>query len=859
MAVLYSYPIKSTPANRNDLVIISDSRDNNKTKQIAVANLPGSASFSGIGGSGEVNYIPKFSTSTDLVNSIIYEQSSNIGIGTTSPSFKLDVVGNARASYFALRSNESLPAESAFIYRPATGVIGFGTASTERMRITSGGLVGIGTVTPGEKLEVAGKIKVTGTADFITTTRNSAGQANYIKFYNTATSANEAYIGFTSNNKDLKFQNLDTTGTISLRTGSAVALRVTEAGNVGIGTTSPGEKLQVAGNIKTTAGFISTVSSGYATLELGGSTGAYIDLKSPSTDDYDLRILSTGSGGSFWTGGFGHVMTLSSTGNVGIGVTSPAARLDIVSNGQTSIRVTNDQYNNYLIQKRRSDNSQVFGITETSSNGSMSLVTAGTQRLTVTNQGRVGIGTVNPLSIFQISDGNPDVYITSADTGQSDIFFGGSTTPTKGNIKYSDNADAMIFKVNTNTEALRIVSAGDVGIGTTAPSDGDLTIGTPKLHVATGGTSGTFNLAARFQSTTSDADNTGTSILINSLNDRGLLIKAGRKDGDREVAYFDVVTSIGNTTNMLTMGKFDSTYKVGIGTTNPTADGLEIASMVGVSGGNTQLFITGSTNGRSVLGLGDGSNRFVQHILTDHTQNMMSFHTGASAVTNNERMRITSTGNVGIGTTSPSNKLTVGTLGSETSIACASTGFDSLRLGTLTFPSAAGWYRVASYSVAGARGGARIDLCITGGAFAPVTYSIDYFKSYTQTGTDHTLKLEQYGDPVFITKARIAFDGTTTYIEVYKVATTSQGTMPAQVHFNRLIGESGGSLPMFGTATSGTGSTSLKEVEFIVKGTSVEALQVQGGNLNLKNLPTSTSGLAAGDIYNDGGTLKIVS
>ena len=105
----------------------------------------------------------------------------------------------------------------------------------------------------------------------------------------------------------------------------------------------------------------------------------------------------------------------------------------------------------------------------------MSLVTGGTQRLTVTNLGRIGIGTVNPLSIFQISDGNPDVYITSADTGQSDIFFGGTTTPAKGNIKYSDNADTMIFKVNSNTEALRIVSAGDVGIGTTAP-DSILTV-----------------------------------------------------------------------------------------------------------------------------------------------------------------------------------------------------------------------------------------------------------------------------------------------------------------------------------------------------------------------------------------------
>lgn len=69
----------------------------------------------------------------------------NVGVGTESPSFKLDVAGNARASYFALRSNETAPSESAFIYRPSTGVLGFGTNTTERMRIDSTGNVGIGT------------------------------------------------------------------------------------------------------------------------------------------------------------------------------------------------------------------------------------------------------------------------------------------------------------------------------------------------------------------------------------------------------------------------------------------------------------------------------------------------------------------------------------------------------------------------------------------------------------------------------------------------------------------------------------------------------------------------------------------
>ena len=69
----------------------------------------------------------------------------NVGIGTNNPSFKLDVAGNARASYFALRSNETAPSESAFIYRPSTGVLGFGTSTAERMRIDSSGNLLVGT------------------------------------------------------------------------------------------------------------------------------------------------------------------------------------------------------------------------------------------------------------------------------------------------------------------------------------------------------------------------------------------------------------------------------------------------------------------------------------------------------------------------------------------------------------------------------------------------------------------------------------------------------------------------------------------------------------------------------------------
>jgi uncharacterized protein YaiE (UPF0345 family) len=100
--------------------------------------------LSGLTGAG--TYLP-LTFYTGGSERVRVDTSGNVGIGTSSPGEKFVVLGNASVDIYKLRANTSVPSSTdAFIYRPADNTLGFGTASTEHMRIISNGNVAISPV-----------------------------------------------------------------------------------------------------------------------------------------------------------------------------------------------------------------------------------------------------------------------------------------------------------------------------------------------------------------------------------------------------------------------------------------------------------------------------------------------------------------------------------------------------------------------------------------------------------------------------------------------------------------------------------------------------------------------------------------
>jgi hypothetical protein len=114
-------------------------------------------------------------------------------------------------------------------------VIHHGKNSSERFIVKEGGNVGIGTTTPTAKLDVAGDMQLTGENRVF---KGAAWVSNAVGDLDDFSSISDVGFYAVSGNH------------LQFVTGQQDMMRITGSGNVGIGTTSPTQKLDVAGNIK---------------------------------------------------------------------------------------------------------------------------------------------------------------------------------------------------------------------------------------------------------------------------------------------------------------------------------------------------------------------------------------------------------------------------------------------------------------------------------------------------------------------------------------------------------------------------------------------------------------------------------
>src|SRR3989338_26652 len=276
---------------------------------------------------------------------MVLDSTGNVGIGTASPTQKLDVAGNVKASPgFCIGTSciTSWPAGATSQWTSAGSNIYY-----------NGGNVGVGTTAPGEKLDVAGSIQAQGATAGSNriVLKDTSGSPRTWEWYPQASGSN-------------------TLGLFERVSGVTSLTVAAPSGNVGIGTASPTQKLDVAGNVKASTGFC--IGTSCITSWPAGATSQW-----------------TTSGSSIYYNG----------GNVGIGTASPTySKLSIAAGADVGAI----GLDGWAIVKWNSANQLHFGGFNPSTWQGLHFYTSGGERLTIKDSGNVGIGTASPTQSLDV-------------------------------------------------------------------------------------------------------------------------------------------------------------------------------------------------------------------------------------------------------------------------------------------------------------------------------------------------------------------------------------------------------------------------------------------------------------------------
>ena len=182
--------------------------------------------------SGTANYLVKFTAATTGANSRVYDDGTNIGIGTTAPSDFLHLNNTAAALTGINMTNSTTGSTSADGFYVGMNTVGgeglitvaenqnliIGTNNTERMRITNGGNVGIGTASPTTNLHLSGQAKF----QYDYPSFRASSQGLVLRSQTVSSSFNFPAISFIGNTIAGAVLSLETTSTLSIYDTSGI-------------------------------------------------------------------------------------------------------------------------------------------------------------------------------------------------------------------------------------------------------------------------------------------------------------------------------------------------------------------------------------------------------------------------------------------------------------------------------------------------------------------------------------------------------------------------------------------------------------------------------------------------------------
>ena len=481
---------------------------------------------------------------------------------------------------------------------------------------------------------------------------------------------------------DIIFANRDNSSITSALTEK---LRIAASGNVGIGTTDPKGKLHVIGMPSSLPATTGTTPTGLNLRLQNNDTGGVLDIGSNAGSGAWLQVTNATNLAANYP-----LLLNPNGGNVGIGTSSPAGKLH-VSGGRSFFAASSEPFA-VGAGYSAAGGAVYFGATDATATPGVQISAAtGAPLLNIDSSGNVGIGYATPANKLHVSSGGNTQIRVSEVTNV--FYFDMGRNSADGLFQINGNQGSGYKWLNNGTEAMRIESAGNVYLS-----------------------------AGQFKTNRANAAGVTTSGLV-------LQIDGG--------THAQIVAPASGTMAMYTAGvekmRISSAGNVGIGTFFPDSIGKLAVSNTATTDNSrigvvataylstptyTGTFLTqgdtattGTVCGLSNANLGSLLFQNVSAGLIYTNGNPLIF--GTAGV---ERMRIDTSGNVGIGTISPSTyggKLTVASDAStQSTVAIWNPGIGLAHLGFASSGSNLKLYNC--YTTGTLAGGSGIDISSTG-------------------------------------------------------------------------------------------------------------------------------------------------